>query len=139
MPLNAAQRRGLRARVHGLSVRLQVGGNGLSPALLREADAVLERDELVKVRLPAGREARDALLAGLAEGCNAEVISAIGRTGVLFRAAGRASVQASRSRDTAASADAIVESPTSSATASAIVEVSSGALTGDGESENPAT
>jgi len=86
----ASQRRALRARAHGLGVRLQVGGNGLSPALLREADAVLERDELVKVRLPVGRDERDRLLAALALQCGAEVVSAIGRTGVLFRPAGQA-------------------------------------------------
>src|SRR5690606_35782319 len=64
--LTAAQTRFLRSQAHGLKALMQVGGKGVTPALLAELDAVLERHELVKVKVAAeDREARDAMIAEL--------------------------------------------------------------------------
>src|SRR5690606_18363500 len=65
--LTAAQTRFLRGQAHGLKALMQVGGKGLTPALVAELDQVLERHELVKVKVGADdREARDQLIAELA-------------------------------------------------------------------------
>ena len=66
--LTNAQTRFLRGQAHGLKAILQVGGKGISPALVAEVDNALEHHELIKVKIAAeDREARDAMIAELAK------------------------------------------------------------------------
>lgn len=84
--LTAAQNRFLRGQAHGLKALMQVGGKGITPALLAELDEVLERHELVKVKVGAeDREARDAMIATLATQTGAALVQRIGHTATLFR------------------------------------------------------
>src|SRR5690606_38250502 len=84
--LTAAQTRFLRSQAHGLKALMQVGGKGVTPALLAELDAVLERHELVKVKVAAeDREARDAMIAELAAQTGAALVQRIGHTATLYR------------------------------------------------------
>ena len=86
--LTAAQNRFLRGQAHGLKALMQVGGKGVTPALLAELDAVLERHELVKVKVAAeDREARDAMIAELAGQTGAALVQRIGHTATLYRPA----------------------------------------------------
>jgi RNA-binding protein len=67
MPLTAAQTRFLRGQAHDLKALLQVGGKGVSEALVAEVDGALEHHELIKVKIAGSeREARDAMIAELA-------------------------------------------------------------------------
>jgi RNA-binding protein len=84
--LTSAQNRFLRGQAHGLKALMQVGGKGVTPALLAELDEVLERHELVKVKVGAeDREARDAMIAELATRTGAALVQRIGHTATLFR------------------------------------------------------
>ena len=84
--LTAAQTRFLRSQAHGLKALMQVGGTGVTPALLAELDAVLERHELVKVKVAAeDREARDAMIAELTAQTGAALVQRIGHTATLYR------------------------------------------------------
>ena len=84
--LTAAQNRFLRGQAHGLKALIQVGGKGVTPALLAELDAVLERHELVKVKVGAeDRDTRDAMIAELAARTDAALVQRIGHTAVLYR------------------------------------------------------
>ena len=84
--LTSSQNRFLRGQAHGLKALMQVGGKGVTPALLAELDAVLERHELVKVKVGAeDREARDAMIAELAGQTGAALVQRIGHTAVLYR------------------------------------------------------
>ena len=84
--LTNAQNRFLRGQAHGLKALMQVGGKGVTPALVAELDAVLERHELVKVKVAAeDREARDAMIAALAERTDAALVQRIGHTAVFYR------------------------------------------------------
>ena len=86
--LTNAQNRFLRGQAHGLKALMQVGGKGVTTALVAELDAVLERHELVKVKVAAeDREARDAMIAELAGQTGAALVQRIGHTATLYRPA----------------------------------------------------
>ena len=84
--LTNAQTRFLRGQAHGLKAMLQVGGKGISEALVAEVDGALEHHELIKVKVAAeDREARDAMVEELARRAGAALVQRIGHTAVLFR------------------------------------------------------
>ena len=84
--LTAAQIRFLRGQAHGLKAMLQVGGKGVTPALVTEVGQALEDHELIKVKVAAeDREARAALIDALAAEAGAALVQRIGHTAVLYR------------------------------------------------------
>ncbi|KGM57022.1 RNA-binding protein YhbY [Lysobacter arseniciresistens ZS79] len=84
--LTAAQTRFLRGQAHDLKAMLQIGGKGLTDAVVAEVDLALEHHELIKVKVAAGdREARDAMMAELAGRTGAALVQRIGHTVVLYR------------------------------------------------------
>ena len=65
---------------------LQVGGKGITDALVTEVANALEQHELIKVKVAAeDREARDAMIADLAERAGAALVQRIGHVAVLYR------------------------------------------------------
>ena len=86
--LTAAQNRFLRGQAHDLKAMLQVGGKGVTDALVAEIDGALEHHELIKVKVAAeDREARDAMIGELAERSDAVLVQRIGHVAVLYRPA----------------------------------------------------
>ena len=86
--LTPAQNRFLRGMAHDLKALLQIGGKGVTPAFLAELDEVLERHELVKVKVAAeDREAREAMIAELVETSGSALVQRIGHVAVLYRPA----------------------------------------------------
>lgn len=84
--LTSAQTRFLRGQAHDLKAMLQVGGKGISDALVGEVGAALEQHELIKVKVAgAEREARDAMIRELAARTGAALVQRIGHTAVLYR------------------------------------------------------
>ena len=84
--LTSAQTRFLRGQAHGLKAMLQVGGKGLTNALVNEVDSALEHHELIKVKVGGDdREARDALIGELASRTGAALVQRIGHTAILYR------------------------------------------------------
>lgn len=84
--LTAAQTRFLRGQAHGIKAMLQVGGKGITDALVAEIDAALEHHELIKVKVGAAdREARDTMIAELAERTASALVQRIGHVAVLYR------------------------------------------------------
>jgi RNA-binding protein len=85
--LTAAQTRFLRGQAHDLKALLQVGGKGISEALVAEVDGALEHHELIKVKIAGSeREARDAMIAELARRAGAALVQRIGHTAIRYRA-----------------------------------------------------
>lgn len=84
--LSGKQRRYLRGLGHHLSPIVHVGHEGISEALVKQADAQLEAHELIKVKVgetaPEGRH--DAATA-LAEKTSAHLAQVLGRTFLLYR------------------------------------------------------
>ena len=84
--LTSSQSRFLRGQAHDLKAMLQVGGKGITDALIAEVDGALEHHELIKVKVAADdREARDAMIADLVERTDATLVQRIGHTAVLYR------------------------------------------------------
>jgi RNA-binding protein len=84
--LTSAQTRFLRGQAHDLHAMLQVGGKGITDALVTEVANALEQHELIKVKVAAeDREARDAMIADLAERAGAALVQRIGHVAVLYR------------------------------------------------------
>ncbi|WP_141456073.1 ribosome assembly RNA-binding protein YhbY [Pseudoxanthomonas sp. z9] len=84
--LTSAQTRFLRGQAHDLKALLQIGGKGVTPAFIAELDGALEHHELIKVKVAGeDREARDAMIAELAEQTGAALVQRIGHTAVLYR------------------------------------------------------
>lgn len=84
--LTSAQTRFLRGQAHGLKAMLQVGGKGLTDALVGEVDGALEHHELIKVKVGGDdREARDAVIGELADRTGSALVQRIGHTAVLYR------------------------------------------------------
>lgn len=86
--LTNAQIRFLRGQAHDLKAMLQVGGKGITDALVTEVDGALEHHELIKIRVAASdRELRDAMITDLAERSDAALVQRIGNVAVLYRPA----------------------------------------------------
>ena len=84
--LTTSERRALRADAHHLDPVVHIGGDGLTPAVKKEADAALNAHGLIKIRvLSDDRVARDSMLETLADELNAAPIQHIGKLLVLWR------------------------------------------------------
>jgi len=84
--LTPAQRKEHRAAAHHLDPVVLIGGEGLTPAVLKEADGALKAHGLIKVRVFSDdRTARDAMFERLADELNAAPIQHIGKLLVLWR------------------------------------------------------
>ncbi len=86
--LTNAQVRFLRGQAHDLKAMLQVGGKGITDALVAEVELALEHHELIKVKVAGeDRALRDAMIADLAARADAALVQRIGHTAVLYRPA----------------------------------------------------
>lgn len=84
--LTSAQNRFLRGQAHELRAMLQVGGKGITEAVIAEVDGALEHHELIKVKVAGeDREQRDAMIAELTERTRAALVQRIGHSAVLYR------------------------------------------------------
>ena len=84
--LTPAQRKEHRAEAHHLDPVVMVGNDGLTAAVVKEADAALNAHGLIKIRvLGDDRAAREAMYMQLADQLNAAPIQHIGKLLVLWR------------------------------------------------------
>lgn len=84
--LSARVRAYLKSLAHGLAPLVQVGAEGVTPAVGRAASVALEQHELIKIRLGQGYEGeRDDAAKELAELTGASLVQVIGRIVVLYR------------------------------------------------------
>lgn len=84
--LTPSERKEKRADAHHLTPVVLIGGDGLTPAVVKETDAALNAHGLIKVRVFSDdRDARDGILASLSAQLNAAPIQHIGKLLVLWR------------------------------------------------------
>ncbi|KAG1461428.1 hypothetical protein G6F57_014140 [Rhizopus arrhizus] len=77
--LTASQTRFLRGQAHDLKALLQTGGKGVTPAFIAELNEVLERHELVKVKVAAeDRDARDMMIGEIVAATESALVQRIG-------------------------------------------------------------
>ncbi|MCZ7686642.1 MAG: ribosome assembly RNA-binding protein YhbY [Sandaracinaceae bacterium] len=85
-PLNGRQRRHLRSLAHHLEPVIQVGKEGVSPAVVAAADQALADHELIKVRLPQiDREERAEMASALERETGAALAGVTGRVAIYYR------------------------------------------------------
>jgi RNA-binding protein len=86
MPLDSKQRKQLKAAAHHLNPTVRIGQHGLTEGVVGETDHSLELHELIKVHVQHGdRHERAAIIAKLAEATRSELVSTIGKVGILYR------------------------------------------------------
>ena len=84
--MTPAERKALKARAHNLHPILQLGGKGLTDAVVAEIERALARHELIKVRAaPLNRDEREVALASICERTNALPVQHIGKILVFYR------------------------------------------------------
>jgi putative YhbY family RNA-binding protein len=83
--LSPAERQKLKGRAHKLEPIVIVGGDGLSASVIAEIDRSLKSHELIKVRVNADRDEREAMLAEICAKTGAQPVQHIGKVLVLFR------------------------------------------------------
>ena len=84
--LTPAERKVHRAEAHHLDPVVMIGGDGLTAAVVKEADAALNAHGLIKIRvLGDDRQAREAMYMQLADQLGAAPIQHIGKLLVLWR------------------------------------------------------
>lgn len=84
--LTGRQRRHLRALGQKLTATLHVGQEGVSDAVVQQADTQLETHELIKVRVGDNApEDRHETAAALAKRTRAHLAQVLGRTALLYR------------------------------------------------------
>jgi len=86
LQLSPAERRRLRADAHHLNPVVLIGGDGLTDAVKREADAALAAHGLIKLRVFSDeRDTREHMLEALCDGLGAAPVQHIGKLLVLWR------------------------------------------------------
>jgi RNA-binding protein len=85
MKLSSTQKRHLRSLGHHLKPVVRVGQHGLRDAVMQEIELALDSHELVKIKIAAERDSRNAMAAEIVEKTGAEAIHSIGQMIVLFR------------------------------------------------------
>jgi len=84
--LTPSQRKEKRAGAHHLDPVVMIGGDGLTPSVVKEIDAALNAHGLIKVRVFSDeRETRAAYLVNLTDRLGAAPIQHIGKLLVLWR------------------------------------------------------
>ena len=84
--LTTSERRALRADAHHLDPVVMIGGDGLTPAVVKETDSALKAHGLIKVRvLGDDRAAREEIFAQLCDQLDAAPIQHIGKLLVIWR------------------------------------------------------
>ncbi len=85
--LTGKQRRFLRAKGHLLQAVLHVGKEGVSEALVKNANVQLQAHELIKVKVGEGAPvSRHRVAEQLAEATRSELAQVLGRTFLIYRA-----------------------------------------------------
>jgi RNA-binding protein len=84
--LTPAERKEKRGDAHHLDPVVMIGADGLTPAVLKEAELAIKSHGLIKVRVFSDdRTLRESMLAELADKLNAAPIQHIGKLLVLWR------------------------------------------------------
>lgn len=88
LELTVEQRKYLKAQAHALKPVVMIGSQGLSDAVIKEAERAIAAHELIKIRvLGDERDAREAYLAQLCEVLSAAPVQHIGKLLLIYRPA----------------------------------------------------
>ena len=86
LSLTVAERLSLKGRAHQLKPTVMIGNAGLTEAVLKEIALSLKLHELIKIRVMAEREVRDAILNEVCTQLEALPVQHIGKILVIYKA-----------------------------------------------------
>ncbi len=84
LSLTVEQRLALKGRAHALNPTVMIGNAGLTDAVLKEIAASLKAHELIKVKVMAERDQREAIMTEICERLDAAPVQHIGKTLVIY-------------------------------------------------------
>lgn len=85
MGLNERERHALKGRAHNLKPVVLIGHRGLHKSVLEEIQSALDHHQLIKIRIPGGRDAMDPIIRTITENTGAELIQRVGGIATLYR------------------------------------------------------
>lgn len=85
IPLTTNQRAYLRREAHSLKPVVQLGKQGLTPALVTAVDTALTAHELIKVKFGEFKDEKTALADEIAAATGAVLVAVIGNIAILYR------------------------------------------------------
>ncbi len=83
--LTGSQRKHLRGVAHGYKPIVQIGKEGLTDNVIGAIDSAIAARELIKVKIAADRDDREALVPVIEARINCECVGMIGRIAILYR------------------------------------------------------
>lgn len=83
--MNPIEKKKLKAQAHPLNPVVIIGQAGLTPAVINEINLALDAHELIKVKIRADRDERNAIREQICTETHAEQIQSIGQVVVLYR------------------------------------------------------
>ena len=83
--LKGSQRKYLRGAAHSFKPLVQIGKEGLSEGVLTAIEDALEAHELIKVKIAAQRDEREAVVPVIEARLNCECVGTVGRMAILYR------------------------------------------------------
>ena len=85
LALTGAQKSFLRSLGQTMDGQLTIGREGITAPVVVELEKLFARHELIKVKLLAERDERDALCAAIEEKTGAAEAGAVGKTAIFYR------------------------------------------------------
>jgi RNA-binding protein len=83
--LKGSQRKHLRGLAHSYKPAVQIGKEGLSDNVLEAIDSALEARELIKVKIAAERDEREAAVPVIEDRLKCECVGQVGKMAILYR------------------------------------------------------
>lgn len=85
--LRGFQKRYLKGRAHGLQPVVFVGHRGITPAVIREVDASLDKHELIKVKFVDFKERvqKEEIAGAIERETASELVGMIGHMAIFYR------------------------------------------------------
>lgn len=84
LSLTVAERLALKGRAHALNPTVMIGNAGLTESVLKEIAQTLKIHELIKIRVMAEREQREAIMTEICTQLNAAPVQHIGKILVIY-------------------------------------------------------
>ena len=83
--MTARERSHLKARAHSLEPSVVVGHGGVTDGVAAEVDRALHARELIKVKILAERDEREAIAAVISTRTDSAIVQQVGKVVVLWR------------------------------------------------------
>lgn len=83
--LSTTHRQYLRRLAHDLTPVVHIGKQGLTAEVLNNVDQVLGKQELIKIKLTAGQDEKDALAEELVSATGSSLVGLIGNIVIVYR------------------------------------------------------